>query len=750
MTRSDRPSRSVDVPLPAAPWKVSVAVLATILTATATLAGLLDGIGWWLAAAGVAVIVLGAAALVRIRLNNKVAPAVAAVVALAALLTQQFASHTAVLGFLPTRATGERFGELVVEGQLSIFEQRAPAETVPGILFMLCAGVGLILIYSDFVAVTLRAPALVGIPVLAIFSIPMATTWRDVTMFWLVLTAVSYLYLLRAGRPARRRLSFAVGASAIVLGLVVPMAMPSAEPVTASGGRIGLISMGVSPVVSLGENLRREAEHRALTYSTESGRAQYLKLVSLTSFDGDTWSEKDVHIDPANGPAMFGAPPGLAEAIVRGEETTWVDVAGLDTLWLPLPYPTASVSGLAPGWTWDAAGLSLRHSFNPARGQEFRATSLMLHPTPAQLLEAGTAVPSELAPLARIEQENVPAIIGQTAADITAGAGTNYERAIAIQQYLRVGAFSYSETAPVDEGYDGTGLEVIARFLEVKSGYCVHFASAMALMARSLGIPARVAVGFLPGDRISERRDNRPVFEVTSHDLHSWPELYFDGVGWLPFEPTTSRGYVPEYADTSEAGVPAGAQAPDAGAGAAKQSAAEAAAERADARGAQAGSDATNAPSGALWMVLVGAFLLILAAAPAAIRWCERRARLAKIRRGFTPATVAWHEIVQTAQDFGTPVPDTMTPREGGRLLAQLTAASPGEAHSAIAHIVAVLEREGYARSGSITSTISSADVKLVVAGIARSRGWFPRMRATVFPSSLWARVAHFIRQNGT
>ena len=111
-------------------------------------------------------------------------------------------------------------------------------------------------------------------------------------------------------------------------------------------------------------------------------------------------------------------------------------------------------------------------------------------------------------------------------------------------------------------GYDGNGLSVLADFLTLKSGYCIHFASAMAVMARLEGIPSRIAVGYAPGRSTGATvavpgQGPLPEYEVDARDAHAWPELYFQGVGWVPFEPTPSRGVVPAYA--AEAATPSGA-----------------------------------------------------------------------------------------------------------------------------------------------------------------------------------------------
>ena len=99
-----------------------------------------------------------------------------------------------------------------------------------------------------------------------------------------------------------------------------------------------------------------------------------------------------------------------------------------------------------------------------------------------------------------------------------------------LQQWFRSGGgFTYST-----ENARGSGMRAIRDFLlENKSGYCEQFATGMALMARIAGIPSRVGIGFLPGQ---SGKDGQ--YTVRMHDMHAWPELYFQGTGWVRFEPT--------------------------------------------------------------------------------------------------------------------------------------------------------------------------------------------------------------------
>jgi hypothetical protein len=126
--------------------------------------------------------------------------------------------------------------------------------------------------------------------------------------------------------------------------------------------------------------------------------------------------------------------------------------------------------------------------------------------------------------------------VAQLAASLTAGETTQFDRALALQDYLRT--FEY--TTDIQRGHGKNAME---RFLldpeNGRRGYCEQFAAAFAAMARSLDIPARVAVGFTEGDE-DDNQDG--LFRVKGRNAHAWPEVYFEGEGWVPFEPTPDRG----------------------------------------------------------------------------------------------------------------------------------------------------------------------------------------------------------------
>ena len=115
---------------------------------------------------------------------------------------------------------------------------------------------------------------------------------------------------------------------------------------------------------------------------------------------------------------------------------------------------------------------------------------------------------------------------------LTQGATSPYAAVLALESWLRQrGGFTYNERPPVTDG------PPLINFVTTsKAGYCQHFAGAMAVMARLLGIPARVAVGFTSG------RLQDGAWVVNDHDAHAWVEVWFPGHGWVPFDPTPGRG----------------------------------------------------------------------------------------------------------------------------------------------------------------------------------------------------------------
>lgn len=132
-----------------------------------------------------------------------------------------------------------------------------------------------------------------------------------------------------------------------------------------------------------------------------------------------------------------------------------------------------------------------------------------------------------------------PKRVEELARSLTENEETLYEKVTAIERYLKQnGGYRYSKT---DTPYTPQTKDYVDYFLfESKVGYCDNFSSAMTVLLRSIGIPARWAKGFSSGEVTGGKNTNDQEYTIKNSDAHSWPEVYFEGYGWIPFEPTPS------------------------------------------------------------------------------------------------------------------------------------------------------------------------------------------------------------------
>ena len=167
------------------------------------------------------------------------------------------------------------------------------------------------------------------------------------------------------------------------------------------------------------------------------------------------------------------------------------------------------------------------------QGEEYRARGSVASPDTLQLRSAGDQYPAWVENTYLQLPENLPDSISRLAEEITAGLDTPYDRAAAITRWLRSNIqYSRVTDPPPDE------VDPLEWFLfEYKTGFCNFYASAEVIMLRTLGIPARMAAGYARGtyDAVNG------IYIVRSEDAHTWPEVFFPGLGWVEFEPTTSQ-----------------------------------------------------------------------------------------------------------------------------------------------------------------------------------------------------------------
>ena len=609
----------------------------------------------------------------------------------------------------------------------------APVSVGAPLRFALVGAIGLLAILVDATANSWRMPLVAAFPLAAVFIAPQLAVPRDDHLIYAVAFAIALLLLIAsrgAGEP-RKRSSVAAVAIVVVAAFAAIIAAPLVPYAPTTGIALYTRPTSVDVSIELGDDLRNRSNVEVLQVRTNLLVAPYLRLATHTGFGEDGWQVDAGGTTPL---ADGFDDVEVAEGIDSTARTTWVDQVRLDTQFLPLPENTFDVDGAGDGWQILASNRTARASTGTTQGIGYAARSLDLAPTREQF----EALRTTGAPDAALDltDEVISGTIGSTAATVTADARTPYDRAIALQSWLRSSEFTYSLDTPVTDGFDGSDAEAIETFLEVREGYCVHFASAFTLMARSVGLPTRIAVGYLPGVTTGDRVDGRPVYSVTADRLHAWPEVYFDDIGWTQFDPTPSVAQAQNVTATEsdpsdpEPEVPAPSAA-------AEDEPEPQATETASATPTPTETAATSTPqarddASPWWILIVAATIVVLAALPWAARRVIRASRLAKARRG--DAVAAWREVVAMVDDARIPRGPALSERALAReLLADPVRFAPsGPEAAALQALLDAVERTRY--SGSAAGAGNLAPHLRATAPALRPAWW------GLAPRSLWRR----------
>jgi len=760
------------------PWAMAAAIAVAVCGAALSLNGVLRGWNWyWPAMTTVVAVGFTLAALRTLRAQPLLVTA-AGFVALGGVLTLTFFRSSSFLWVVPTGATLPELDRLMRRASETVLAETAPVAPNAGIVMVVCAVLGLAVILVDALAVPLGMPAASGIGLLALLVVPAMIKPQSVGVWSFVATAAGYLLILAcsqwfapdgrlqggsAGSPGLMRRAALTGAVALAATLVLPLAIPGFDRGTfPQGSRLNPWggSTGLNPMITLGSSLRTPDGSGRITYATNSPAPLYLRSVTVDSFDGDSWGPDDrtgsrVPLDGRIDPGY----PVLTDEQVR--LVTAIDAGSFTSPYLPVPYAPETVSGLGGQWTWDPATLSIKGTDTTTRRQEYLVTSAVPKLTAALLAQSSAPARGIPDVFTRVPG-NVPDIVKTTAQTVAGAAGTPYQKAMAIQKYLRSSEFTYSLQSPVQGGYDGNGLSVLADFLQQKSGYCIHYASAMAVMARLEGIPSRIAVGYAPGRLTGATitlagQGALPEYEADARDAHAWPELYFQGLGWVSFEPTPSRGVVPDYA--SDASAPSVAESLDNNDGLIPDTApvpSPSASATALAVPGAGGSGSSDGVQLMPWLLgTAGAVgLVLLATAPRMVRTGTRSRRL-RPRRPELAVPLAWSELRDLGTDYRLPAGDNETPRAyAARFRGTLLGEPDGmdrDAHEAVASLTSAFEHHRYGRPGAGGS--AGAGVRDLAAGIAavdaslQANAPLPRRwAASWLPPSVTRRLGQLLR----
>ncbi len=685
-----------------------------------------DGSDWFVSTALVALLVATVTVTLRlVGLNRTVTPV--ALVAELVVLSWVFVPSTLLI-IVPTTDTIGGLADLIERAGPIIAQEQAPVAASASVVLVLAASFGALVIALDLMLRLQRGVLVAGVLLLAVFIAPGLITGTSPSPWIFAPVALLWLVLLRgrtavngATGTARQGAAVVLGAGALATALVFPVVSPDISSVAASWGNPPpqVFGRGINPIVELGTNLRRNTPVTVLSYTTGLDDPPYLKVATLPDFTGKTWKPSAEFND-----GRFEGVLSISDDVDAVVKSTSIAVRRLRTDLLPVPYPVVAVRGLDGGYRVERTGLTVETTGAGVQGQTYTAQSIDVQPTADQLRAADPSVAPDFRKYVELGQ--APAIIADTARRVTQGADTGYDRALALQRFFRSGDFEYSETAPVAEDYDGNGLAVISQFLQRKAGYCVHFSSAMAVMARTLDIPSRVAVGYAPGTPDGSRGGERR-YTVQSSDLHAWTELYFAGTGWVKFDPTPGIGESTAFAEQAAAntGDATGQEpAPDA----AQQNQQNPRSQEGSAAAVVA-DDSSTAPRSAA-AVLVVALVVVLA--PGLVR---RGRRSWRMRRAESSPEPAWREIEDTARDLGVVTSAADTPRG----LAQRLHARPGVDEDSLQRLLEMVEISRFSLAGA-TGVSATADARRIVTSLDRGAVRPTRWRAVLLPRSLGPR----------
>ena len=710
---------------------------------------------WFAAAAGAVITAAGAGTLTRLwapRVPPVLACLAAGMAALLLYLNLVFEARHSLLYVIPTPGSLARLWDLAGAGVDEAHGYNQPAPDLPGLILLAAAGVGIIAVMTDLIAVRLRSAALAGLPLLVLFGVPvLMVSPHNQLVNGLVfgLGGAGYLAMLAVGSRASGSttvLAAAGGLTSIAVALCAPLILSSAHLSTlfSSGAEAGGLPQTMA-------QLHESRPSVVFTYTTTASPSlqrndpQYFRQYVFDTLDETGWQLTSYPPGTAQASSLPQA-PGLTDLSAAQPVTTTVTATGFSgahPAFLPLPYPEIRVS--APGrWLADP-DLMIYSPASSLAGITYSAVSYAVDPSQAQLtaVPALTGVPG-LAPDLQLPPSYRTAALKQLAQAQTSGQATEFGKVNALATWLSAPPFRYSLSAAPSSSAAG----LLSFLTTTKTGYCVQYASAMTVLTRLLGIPARFVTGYTAG---IPGKDGSHV--VTTHDAHAWTEVYFPTFGWIRFEATPGEqggggtASRPDYMDAPTKTTTIGSSDPiiEATAGSGSllpRSHANRPTPKPPQQAGQPGTGPHGHPAGtsqtAGTALAVAAAIALAVIAPAALRDARRRWRWMRANGDAARAHVAWREFRDDLTDFGfrgrpSEPPRTLADRVSGTL--------PEPARAAVRRLARAEERARYAACPPAPEDLRR-DGTTARRGLAATARRSVRWRARVLPASLLVSTA--------
>lgn len=670
-------------------------------------------------------------------------------------------------GLLPTMDTLDRVAGLLQQAGTVLQTYAAPAPTTEGVSFLVVAVLTLTAISVDSMAVTGRAPATAGIPLAAGFLVSVSNSGRAMEPWYFLVVGLLWLLMLAqqshrvtggwssanrqearggqdvsTGPRSSRGLAQVLGAATLLVAIVGASALPHLPPTflgeglarnpdarTVGGDPVGEVSF--TETMDPSQDLRSQSQAPVLRYRTTGPNPEPLRVTATELFADGRWQAPDRLSANLTAPgAPLPGPPGVAADIDVSTFQAEVLDNQLAPPHLAAPSPLVGLELGGGDYRFDPTD-----STAVLQGRAPTYTAFYQTPTPGeQLPDHVGSVPADStafsAALLTVDGASAEAI-SQLNEQVVGEEDNALQAALLMQEHFRQpGLYTYSlELTPAAEV---GASDPISAFITSRRGYCVQFAQTMVMMARDRGIPARMAVGFLPGTRQTD--GSRTVVVA---DAHTWPELWISGLGWTRFEPTPGvrAGAIPPWtqtpSDNDAAPVTAEPQ-PEPVPELPEPTAAPVPPEQ---NWTDTLRDLLPTIISVLGVVLILALLMTIVPL-AGRRHRERGLREAQDASGRVEGH--WSVLTRSLADLGINEAPARSPRVmRGHYERQTVLPSP--AQDALARATATLERSRYAAQGTLTEDEVSRmgqDVEAVVDGVRKGAPWNMRANAALLPAS--------------
>ena len=669
---------------------------------------------------------------------------------------------------LPTPTTLETANSLGLQALETVQRYSAPAPLNGGVTFCLVVAVALVAIAVDAMAATWRSPAAAGLPLLTAYLITAANGQSALALRFFVVPVLLWLVMLHTtartqfgrwstanaadeseideaahDRAALRSFTagaMKLGALGVVFAVLVPAIVPHFPPryltegLGRAGGGSGEGSVGFNDTLDLSRSLNNTDQSPVLTYTTTGFTRAPLRVLATSYYSRGQWL-----VAGSGGPRPDDPEP-LPPPSQRRDYVLTVTNNTLAAPRVAVPFPVVAVAMEGTPWSIDSITRDVRVD---RAVSDYRVTYADVAPAPPRLRDSG--VPDS--PYITDDDLTVPDrsrdLIERWASDVVKDADNPLDKAIAIQNHLRdTSIYTYSlDLGEPLRDTEGRLLEPIQNFYQTRRGYCVQFATAMIMMARAQGIPARMAIGYLSGQPSENNQ-----YVVRNSDAHAWPELYFQGYGWLRFEPTPGArsGTPPPYAVLGA----------DSGSNGAGREVDETTTRGGSTASATTSAPATTAPvqqdqsllgtiGSALTLRNVVTFVAVLIGLLAAFimpitAWLlrVRRRRAAVTQQDLIEAE--WLDLTSHLGDLGLDAPNGVTLRQlreryvrDGHL--------DGENAAVMRRVTATLEKSRYDRPERTSPQEAFRlhhDIRSIRRQIGRTRAWQTRVRSFLWPEA--------------